>query len=154
LVAIFVLVFLAGGLAAAWVATNYYTPGAVKTPAHAGIVSHGQPDRCANENFVVRPRAQETRRVTLEDSGSVRGTFEAHGGVGHVDILLRVVDPQGLDIYASPRVEIGDFYFSVPIRGEYAFEFDNRYSLYTSKSVGLFYCFEPGPAPFTPFVPR
>lgn len=137
-----------------WVAMNYYAPGTAGTPTHAGIVSNGQPDQCTNVNFGVRPRQTTERAVLFEQPGLVRGTFEAHGGIGHVDILLRVKDPQGLDIYASQRVESADFTFPVPIRGEYVFVFDNTYSMYTSKAIGLFYCMDPGHAPgVAPFLP-
>ncbi len=155
LIGIFVSGLLVTGLIGAWVAMNYYSPGSAGTPAHAGVVSNGQLEDCVNENFAVRPRQFVERKVTFEQGGLVRGTFEAHGGVGHVDVLLRVKDPQGLDIYASPRVDTEDFTFPVPIRGEYTFLFDNRYSLYTSKSIGLFYCFDPSRVPATtPFSPR
>jgi hypothetical protein len=154
LVGILVSGLFVGGVAGAWVAMNYYNAGNVGTPVHAGVVSNGQPDQCTNENFAVKPRQSVERRVVFEDPGLVRGTFEAHGGIGHVDILLRVRDPQGLEIYASQRVDVEDFTFPVPIRGEYVFVFDNTYSLYTSKSIGLFYCMDPGRVPgVAPFLP-
>jgi hypothetical protein len=154
LIGVFVCGLLVAGVVGGWVAMNYYNPGAAPTPAHAGVVSHGEPDECTNESFIVRPRRSAERRVIFNESGLARGTFEAHGGIGHVDILLRIVDPQGLEIYASPRVETTDFTFPVPIRGEYTFVFDNTYSLYTSKSVGLFHCLEPQPVPVQPFAPQ
>jgi hypothetical protein len=154
LLGIFISGLLVAGVVGGWVAMNYYNPGAAPTPAHAGVVSHGQPDECANEAFIVRPRRSVERRVLFNESGLARGTFEANGGIGRVDILLRIVDPQGLEIYASPRVETIDFTFPVPIRCEYTFVFDNKYSLYTSKSIGLFYCLEPAPVPVKPFSPQ
>jgi hypothetical protein len=153
-VGILVSALLVAGVGGGWVAMNYYNPGAAPTPAHAGVVSDGRPHECTNEAFIVRPRQSAEQRVLFEESGLARGTFEAHGGMGRVDILLRIVDPQGLEIYASPRVETIDFTFPVPIRGEYVFVFDNTYSLYTSKSVGLFYCLEPGRVPVKPFAPQ
>ncbi len=155
LIGIVVSGLLVTGLIGGWVAMNYYNPGIAGTPTHAAIVSNGQVEDCVNENFAVRPRQLVERKVLFEQGGLARGTFEAHGGLGHVDILLRVRDSQGLDIYASPRVDMEDFTFPVPIRGEYTFVFDNRYSIYTSKSIGLFYCFDPGRAPQTaPFSPQ
>jgi hypothetical protein len=154
LIGIFVSGTLVAGVVGAWVAMNYYNAGTVGTPAHAGIVSNGNLEQCTNENFSVRPRQVGERKVIFEQSGLARGTFEVHGGIGRVDILLRLVDPQGLEIYASQRVETEDFTFPVPIRGEYTFVFDNTYSLYTSKSIALFYCLDPGPVPVQPFAPR
>jgi hypothetical protein len=150
---IFVSALLAAGVAAGWVAMNYYDPGVVGTPAHAGVVSNGKPHECANENFSVRAR-RTASRTAIFDEGLVRGTFEAHGGFGRVDILFRLVDPQGQEIYASQRVESEDFTIPVPYRGEYTFVFDNTYSLYTSKSIGLLHCFEAGRVPVQPFAPQ
>lgn len=122
---------------------NYYAPGTVGTPARAGAVSNGKPEQCTNVNFNVRARGEERRIVALAEGDLLRGTFEVHGGFGRVDIFLRVVSPQGLDILASPKSENYDFNFPAKIRGEYVFVFDNRFSLYTSKAVGLYYCIEP-----------
>jgi hypothetical protein len=140
-----VLVLLGAGLAGGWIAMNYYAPSDAGTPAHAGIVSNGRPDECTNVNFSVPARRTETRSVLLGQGDLLRGTFEAQGGWGRVDILMRIVSPQGLEILASPKAENYDFTLPAQIRGEYEFVFDNRYSLYTSKSVGLFYCVERQP---------
>lgn len=157
LIGIFVFGLFVAGATGAWVAMNLYAPGNAGTPVRAGIVSNGQPDQCTNDNFGVRARQSAERRIVFERPGLVRGTFEAHGGFGRVDALLRVKDPQGLEIYVSQRSDTADFTFSVPIRGEYVFVFDNTYSLYTSKSIGLFYCIDtgrvPGVAPFLPAPP-
>ena len=85
----------------------------------------------------------------------LRGTFEVEGGFGRVDILMRIVSPQGLEMLATPKETAYDFNLPAKIRGDYTFVFDNRYSLYTSKSVGLFYCIDRGRPiqPVTPFFP-
>jgi hypothetical protein len=155
LIGIFVSGTLVGGLVAGWVAMNLYWPGDAGTPAHAGIVSNGRLEDCVNISFNVRARSTEERIALVEKGALVRGTFEAHGGIGRVDILLRVRDPQRQEIYASQRVDTEDFTFPAPIAGEYTFVFDNRYSLYTSKAVGLFYCIDRGRPvqPVTPFFP-
>lgn len=136
---------LAGGIAGGWVAMNYYAPGTAGTPAHAGAVSNGKLDECTNVNFSVRPRQVAERTVALRDGDLVRGTFEVDGGFGRVDILLRVATPNDLEILASPRTDQYDFTFPADMHGDYVFEFDNRYSMYTSKSVALFYCIERQP---------
>jgi len=152
---VLVVCLLGGGAAGGWMAMNYYAPGNVGTPAHAGIVSNGRPMECTNINFAVRARATAEHIALIEAPGLVRGTFEAQGGFGRVDVLMRVVDPQGLEILASPKAENYDFSFPAHIRGDYRFVFDNRYSLYTSKSVGLYYCLDTGGAPLPdPFAPR
>jgi hypothetical protein len=74
----------------------------------------------------------------------MRGTFEADGGFGKVDIIMRIVDPQGNHLASSPRVANYDFVLPVKVRGEHKFVFDNRYSMFTAKAVGLFYCIDNG----------
>jgi hypothetical protein len=141
---------LPAALAGAWVAMNYWAPGDPGTPVHAGAISNGRPQDCTNLVTNVRARSQAERVVTLEGGEIVRGTFEVHGGWGRVDIFLRVVSPQGLEILASPRAENYEFSFPAPIRGNYVFELDNRFSLYTSKAVALYYCIDRGEPLLTP----
>jgi hypothetical protein len=141
-------VLLSAGLAGGWVAMNAFYPADPGTPAHAGSVSQGRPEECTNLAVNVRPRAEATRTIVLDEGDLLRGTFEADGGLGRVDIFLRIRDPQGLDILASPRAQNYDFTFPAKIRGEYVFVLDNRYSLYTAKSVGLFYCVDDGSRPY------
>jgi hypothetical protein len=109
---------------------------------------------CTNINLTARARSAATHVATLPGPGLVRGTFEAQGGFGRVDIFLRVTDPQGLEIMSTPREETFEFSFPAEIRGDYTFVFDNRFSLYTSKSIGLYYCLDTGVSPVpTPFGP-
>ena len=151
---IIMLGLLAGGSVGGWAAMNYYAPGQVGTPSHAGAVSNGKPMQCTNVNFTAKARTIEEHVALIPAPGLVRGTFEAQGGFGRVDVLLRVRDPQNLEILASPKTDNYDFTFPVHIKGEYVFAFDNRYSLYTSKSIGLYYCLDTGAAPQpTPFGP-
>jgi hypothetical protein len=135
----FVLV-AGGGLAAAWVGVNYWAPGTVGTPAHAGAITNGQPETCTNVNINVHAQGQEARTANFNAGDYVRATFEADGGFGRVDILMRLLDPQGTQLLVSPRAGNYDFTFPVKLRGAYEFVFDNRYSLYTSKNVALYYC--------------
>jgi hypothetical protein len=143
IVAVVLAVLLGGGIVGGWMAMNYYAPGSVGSPAHAGAVSNGRPHECTNVNFAVRARGMESRMVRLNKGDLLRGTFEAEGGFGRVDIFLRIVDPQGLDMYASPKTNVDDFFFPAQIAGDYTFVFDNRYSMYTSKAIGFFYCIQP-----------
>lgn len=154
IIGILLLMLLAGGIAGGWVAMNYYQPGSVGTPVNAGIISNGRPMECTNVNLTARARGAAEHTASFAQPGLVRGTFEAQGGFGRVDIFLRIRDPQGLEIMASPRKYTYEFTFPVQIKGDYVFVFDNRYSLYTSKSIGLFYCLDTGTAPIpTPFGP-
>jgi hypothetical protein len=142
LLGLFVFALLAAGIAGGWAAMNSYQPGAVGTPAHAGGISNGHPELCTNVNFVVKARDSTTRTIPLDVGDLVRGTYEADGGFGRVDILARVLSPQGEEMAVFPRASNYDFTFSATYRGDYAIAFDNRYSMYTAKSIGLFYCIE------------
>jgi len=132
-------------------AMSYWNPASVGTPSHAGAVSQGRPDQCTNVGVNVKARSQERHAVLLQEGDFVRGTYQAEGGFGRVDIFLRVISPLGLDILASPREDNYDFTFPAKERGEYVFNFDNRYSMYTSKAVALYYCIDRG-VPATPAV--
>lgn len=140
-------VALSAGVAGGWWLLVRANPGAVGTPAHAGAVSNGRPEDCTNVNFGVGPRAEHEERLTLQENWIVRGTFGVEGGLGSVDMIMRIVSPQGLEIMASPKSGNYDFVLPVKLRGDYVFVFDNRYSLYTSKSVGFYYCIDQGRRP-------
>ena len=90
----------------------------------------------------MKARHEVSRTVLLEEGVTLRGTFEVNGGFGRVDIIMRIVSPQGLDVLDAPRSESYDFTLTPKIRGEYTFVFDNRYSLFMSKAVGLYYCLD------------
>ncbi len=150
---IILLFTLTVGVGGGWIAMNYFAPAKVGTPAHAGAVSNGRPQECTNVNLNVRAKQELAHTVLLPKSALVRGTFEADGGFGRVDIFLRVTSPQGLDILSSPKTAQYDFTFPSQESGEYTFVFDNRFSVYTSKAVGLFYCIETGAyTPQEPFL--
>lgn len=140
-------IFVVGCVGAAifaWRSLDGFTPGPIGTPARAGIVSNGRPDQCQTINIAVGARAQEQAVVPLLEDGVLRGTFEADGGFGNVDIMMRIVSPRGDELLVSPRASNYDFTLIPDIAGDYTFIFDNRYSLVTSKAVGFFYCLPTG----------
>ena len=139
---IFVFALLAAGMAGGWWAMNRFAAGEVGTPVHAGAISNGHPEACTNVNFNVQPRKEASRTVVLEEGQTLRGTFEVNGGFGRVDIIMRIASPQNLELLAAPRSANYDFTLTPKIRGEYTFVFDNRYSMFTAKAVGLFYCLD------------
>ncbi len=156
LLGLLVFALVSAGIGGGWLALNRYTPGRVGTPAHASAISNGHAEQCANVNFGVKRRGTATRQIPLEQGDLLRGTFEADGGFGNVDILMRIVSPQGEAMASSPRASNYDFTFSAKFRGDYALVFDNRYSMYTAKSIGLYYCIEqagPTAAPWQPGMP-
>lgn len=138
---------LAGGVTGGWLAMNRVATGSVGTPAHAGALTNGHPEDCTDVNFPVNPRATTTRTLMLDENEIVRGTFEVDGGFGKVDVMMQIIDPQGFVMSTTPRAENYDFFFPVKLRGAYQFRFDNRYSLFTAKAIGLFYCIDKGRAP-------
>jgi hypothetical protein len=141
---------LIAGLLGGWVAMNRYGPGSVGTPAHAGALTNGHPEDCTNVNLTVNARAETKRTVTLAGGDLLRGTVEVDGGFGRIDVLMRIVSPQ---VWSSAPAKASQFDFTLPakIRGDYSFVFDNRYSLFTAKSIGFYYCIDRGrpmaPAP-------
>lgn len=152
IIAVVLFVLLAGGMAGGWMAMSYFQPGTVGTPARAGALSNGRPETCTNLQFPVRPRSEVEKVLAVQPGDLVRGTFEADGGLGRVDVLMRLVSPQGEVLLLSPRASNYDFSFPAKVRGEYTVVFDNRFSLYTSKSVALYYCIDRG-GPVVPVVP-
>jgi hypothetical protein len=146
---IFVLALLTAGTIGSWIAMNHANPGSVGTPVHAGALSNGHPEDCTNLNFSVPSRGETQRTVSLQKGTVLRGTFEVHGGFGRVDVLMRILSPQGVELYAPPKTATLDFSVPARIGGDYIFVFDNRYSLFTAKSVALFYCMDTG-RPFAP----
>ena len=93
---LFVFALLAGGIIGGWWAMNRFATGSAGTPVHAGAITNGHPEDCTNVSFQVKPRTLEVRRLLLDENTIVRGTFEVNGGFGSVDIILRIMTPQGL----------------------------------------------------------
>jgi hypothetical protein len=139
---IFVMALLVAGTIGSWYAMNHVNPGSVGTPVHAGALSNGRPEDCTNINFSVPSRGETRRTVSLRKGTVLRATYEVHGGFGRVDVLMRIVSPQGAELYAPPKSATLDFSLPAQIDGDYVFVFDNRYSLFTAKSVALFYCID------------
>jgi hypothetical protein len=101
----------------------------------------------------VKPRSVERRTIALAQGNLLRGTYEADGGFGRVDIMMRVESPQGDTLLVGPRAANYDFSIPAKIGGDFVLIFDNRYSLFTAKSIGLYYCIDRGrpTVPITPF---
>ena len=144
LLGLFIFALLTGGIVGGLFAMNRYSPGNVGTPAHAGAISNGHPEQCTNVDFVAKARGEARRTIFVDENEIVRGTFQVDGGFGRVDILMRIVDPQGKEMFASPKVTNFDFTFPAKLRGDYTLVFDNGYSMYRSKAIGLYYCIDKG----------
>lgn len=140
----FFIALLVIGLPAAtaggWIILSNTTPGAVGTPAHAGAVSNGRPQDCTTVNLVAKSRGKAEHVLLLQKGQVVRGTFEANGGFGRVDIMMRIVSPNNEELLVTGRESAYDFVLSAKADGGYTFIFDNRYSLITAKSIGFYYC--------------
>ena len=141
MVAVLLLVVLIpGSLVAGWAVIKHTPPGAVGTPAHAGVVSNGKPEECVTINLSVRERSTVEYKVLLQEDQVLRGTFEANGGFGNVDIMMRLVSPLDEELLVTPRASNYDFVFPAENPGEHTFIFDNRYSIFSPKAIGLYYC--------------
>ncbi len=131
---------LPGAAVAGWVILNNVSPGVVGTPAHAGSVSNGKPAECTTVDLSVKARAKTQTLISLQSGQVVRGTFEVNGGFSNVDILMRVMSPNGKELLLSEKKANYDFVLSAKITGDYTFVFDNRYSMITPKAIGFYYC--------------
>ncbi len=141
----FILALIIGvpaAMMAGWVILSNTSPGAVGTPAHAGAVSNGKPEECTSVEIKVRARSTAETTIAVTEGQILRGTYEANGGFGSVDILARAYTPNGVQIMESKKKANFDFLISVKMSGEYKFVFDNRYSMVTPKAIGLFYCIQ------------
>lgn len=147
LIILTIVLGLPAAMIGGWLILNNVDPGRVGTPAHAGVISNGRPEDCTTVDLTVKARSKVETKVLLSEDQVLRGTFEADGGFGTVDIILRVTDPRGGELLVSPRKAAFDFVFPAEIPGEYTFTFDNRYSMITPKAIGLYYCV---PIPATP----
>jgi hypothetical protein len=140
----FVVVVLVVGLpallVAGWVTLSRVDPGKVGTPAHAGAISNGKPEDCTTVDLSVNARSTASATVSLSDRQVMRATYEANGGFGKVDILMRIISPNNEVLLESPRAANYDFVVSARAAGDYTFVFDNRYSLITPKAIGFYYC--------------
>lgn len=125
---------------AGWITLASREPGAVGSPAHAGAVSNGRPQDCTTVNLAAKARGTAEHVLLLEKGTVVRGTFEANGGFGRVDIMMRIMSPNNEELLVTGRESAYDFVMSARASGGYTFIFDNRYSLITAKAIGLYYC--------------
>lgn len=91
----------------------------------------------AVETFNVPNLQNITRAIELEDGDSVAGNFTVSGGSGDVNFYVK--DPNGTEIIRFDRTTGVSFSFSATKTGTYTLNFDNRFSLLTSKTVILDY---------------
>lgn len=91
----------------------------------------------AVETFNVPNLQNITRAIELEDGDSVAGNFTVSGGSGDVNFYVK--DPNGTEIMRFDRTTGISFSFSATKTGTYIMNFDNRFSLLTSKTVTLDY---------------
>jgi hypothetical protein len=125
---------------AGWLILANTSPGTIGTPAHAGVVSNGRPQDCTTVNMVADARGSVEYVLLAQQGQIVRGTFEANGGFGRVDIMMRLMSPNQEEMLVTPREHVYDFQFATKADGGYTFIFDNRYSLVTKKAIALYYC--------------
>lgn len=135
-----IVIGLPAGTIGGWLVLNNVDPGRVGTPAHAGVISNGRPEDCTTIDLTVKARSKAETNILLGEDQVLLGTFEADGGFGAVDMMMRVTDPRGGEVLVSPRATNYDFVFPAELPGDYTFTFDNRYSMITPKAIGLYYC--------------
>lgn len=91
----------------------------------------------AVEIFNVPNLQNIVRTIGLEKGDFVSGNFTVSGGSG--DVNFYVTDPNGTEIMRFDRTTGISFSFSAINTGLYKMNFDNRFSLFSSKTVTLDY---------------
>lgn len=91
----------------------------------------------AVEIFNVPNLQNIVRTIGLEKGDFVTGNFTVSGGSG--DVNFYVTDPNGTEIMRFDRTTGISFSFSATATGPYRMNFDNRFSLFSSKTVTLDY---------------
>lgn len=67
------------------------------------------------------------------------------------DIMFRILDPDGREIYPKSKVELLRWSFTAGKAGTYVLEFDNTYSILTGKSIDLALAISPPPTTITEY---
>lgn len=77
--------------------------------------------------------------IRAGEGQSIDGRF-AIRGPSHEDVIFRVYTPHNRLVLNGRKVHDLDFSFPAVIRGDYLFQFDNRFSVFTGKTIELTYC--------------
>lgn len=109
----------------------------IVTEAHAYAGPDGA--SCETMAFNLERRQMGRMSVMAEKGQSIVGRFVVHGGLNG-DVAFRVYAPHSRMVMDEGRNQELDFNIPARIRGEYVFEFDNRFSMLTEKDVELTYC--------------
>ena len=94
--------------------------------------------RAGTETFTVSPLQEVVRTVGLSEGNKVSGSITVSGGSGN-DIDFYVTDSNGNTILRYDRATQTSFSFTASTTGTYTMHFDNRFSIFSSKSVTLDY---------------
>lgn len=92
----------------------------------------------AAETFNVPNLQNIVRKINLEEGDYVTGNFTVLGGSGN-DVNFYVTDHNGTEIMRFERTTGIGFSFSATTTGMYTMNFDNRFSIFVSKTVTLDY---------------
>lgn len=135
---------IAAGLLVLGGILSYFLYGQLRTeiiPIAAEAQAYAGPDGtpCETMTFTLEPRQMGRMSVLAQKGQSITGRFVVHGGLNG-DVAFRVYAPQGRMVVDEGKNQELEFNILANIRGEYVFEFDNRFSIVTEKDVELTYC--------------
>jgi hypothetical protein len=94
--------------------------------------------RAGTETFTVSPLQEVVRTAGLSEGDKVSGSITVSGGTGN-DIDFYVTDFNGNTIRRYDRATQTSFSFTASTTGTYTMHFDNKFSIFSSKSVTLDY---------------
>ena len=133
------LAVLAAGLAITYVAYRQLETGTVVVQA-APVLQETEAGLCGRVEFTVDARKKAEWYLPVEKGQIISGTVVA-GGTSDMDIGFQIEAPNNRLVFLEVERQ-HEFTFELPpsIRGEYRFEFDNRHSTFTDKTVTVDLC--------------
>ena len=96
--------------------------------------------RCGDIDFLIDARTVGQWQLLIEEGQGISGVVAVEGAE-NLDIGLTINSPSNKLVYwGQKRQHLQQFEIDETIRGAYMFEFDNRHSALTSKSVTVSVC--------------
>lgn len=99
------------------------------------------PDGSACETMAFRLESRRLGQLYVRagEGQSISGRFSVQGPPEN-DVILRVYSPHNRLVLQNTKRHQLDFSITAVIRGDYLFQFDNRFSIFTDKTIDFAYC--------------
>ena len=118
----------------AWLQTGTVAIEAAPQPV---VGADGGP--CETTTFTVGSRRLGKFYLRTGEGQTISGRYAVRGSSRH-DVILRAYSPQNRFLLDGGKKHELDFTVPAQIRGDYLFQFDNRFSIFTDKIIDLTYC--------------